>query len=118
MVVLLQLLSQRSLSLFKYKSAKLSNYDESGDPDEHLSRFENVAMLHCYGDHSKCKVFLTTLVDSAQRWFEKLEPDSVKSFQDFQSLFLHHFSSSKRYQRTAFSLFEVKQNTEESLWVS
>lgn len=101
----------------QYKSAKLSYYDGSGDQEEHLSRFENMAMLHCYGDQIKCKVFLTTLVDSAQRCFEKLKPDSIKSFPKFQSLFLHHFSSSKRHRRTAFSLFEVKQNTEESLRV-
>lgn len=101
----------------QYKTAKLSYYDGSGDPEEHLSRFENMAMLHCYGDQIKCKVFLTTLTDSAQRWFEKLEPNSIKSFAEFQSLFLHHFSSSKRHRKTVFSLFEVKQNPEESLRV-
>ncbi|XP_073067230.1 uncharacterized protein [Primulina eburnea] len=74
-----------------------------------------MAMLHCYTDRIKCKVFLTTLVDSAQRWFEGLTPQSVQSFRDFQKVFLHHFSSSKKYKKTAFSLFEVKQSPEESL---
>ncbi|XP_073137980.1 uncharacterized protein [Henckelia pumila] len=98
-----------------YKSAKIREYDGSTDPEEHLARFENVAMLHCYGDKIKCKVFLTTLVDSAQRWFEKLEPQSVRSFAEFKQLFLQHFSSSKRYRKTAYSLFEAKQSGEESL---
>ncbi|XP_075515906.1 uncharacterized protein LOC142550713 [Primulina tabacum] len=74
-----------------------------------------MAMLHCYTDRIKCKVFLTTLVDSAQRWFEGLASQSISSFGDFQKVFLHHFSSSKKYKKTAFSLFEVKQNPEESL---
>ncbi|XP_075483818.1 uncharacterized protein LOC142523976 [Primulina tabacum] len=74
-----------------------------------------MAMLHCYTDRIKCKVFLTTLVDSAQRWFEGLTSQSISSFGDFQKVFLHHFSSSKKYKKTAFSLFEVKQNPEESL---
>ncbi|XP_075515414.1 uncharacterized protein LOC142550057 [Primulina tabacum] len=61
----------------------------------------------------------------AQRWFEGLSPhaafglgdypQNINSFKDFQKVFLHHFSSSKKYKKTAFSLFEVKQRPEESL---
>ncbi|XP_073045930.1 uncharacterized protein [Primulina eburnea] len=98
-----------------FKSAKVGTYDGNEDPEEHLARFENMAMLHCYTDRIKCKVFLTTLVDSAQRWFDGLAPLSIKSFDDFQKIFLHHFSSSKKYKKTAFSLFEVRQGPEESL---
>ncbi|XP_073016710.1 uncharacterized protein [Primulina eburnea] len=98
-----------------FKSAKVRAYDGNEDPEEHLVRFENMAMLHCYTDRIKCKVFLTTLVDSAQRWFDRLAPLSIKSFEDFQKAFLHHFSSSKKYKKTAFSLFEVRQGPEESL---
>ncbi|XP_075521560.1 uncharacterized protein LOC142554767 [Primulina tabacum] len=98
-----------------FKSAKVKDYDGNADPEEHLARFENMAMLHCYTDRIKCKVFLTTLVDSAQRWFEGLTSQSISSFKDFQKVFLHRFSSSKKYKKTAFSLFEVKQNPEESL---
>ncbi|XP_073318005.1 uncharacterized protein [Primulina huaijiensis] len=74
-----------------------------------------MAMLHCYTDRIKCKMILTTLVDSAQRWFEGLAPQSIHSFKDFQKVFLHHFSRSKKYKKTAFSLFEVKQSSDESL---
>lgn len=57
-----------------YKTAKIANNDGSNNREEHLTRFENLAMLHCYRDQIKCGVFLTTLVDSAQRWFVKLKP--------------------------------------------
>ncbi|XP_075479446.1 uncharacterized protein LOC142520330 [Primulina tabacum] len=98
-----------------FKSAKVKDYDGNADPEEHLARFENMVMLHCYTDRIKCKVFLTTLVDSTQRWFEGLAPQSISSFKDFQKVFSHHFSSSKKYKMTAFSLFEVKQSPDESL---
>ncbi|XP_073130049.1 uncharacterized protein [Henckelia pumila] len=98
-----------------FKSAKIKEYDGSADPEEHVTRFENVAMLHCYGDQIKCKVFLTTLVDSAQRWFENLEEGSIKTFKEFREVFLQHFSSSKRYKKITLSLFEIKQLNEESL---
>ncbi|XP_073304552.1 uncharacterized protein [Primulina huaijiensis] len=98
-----------------FKSAKIKDYDGSSDPEEHLARFENMAMLHCYGDQIKCKVFLTTLLDSAQRWFEGMAPQSINCFEDFQKVFLHQFSSSKKYKNTAFSLFEVKKRQDETL---
>ncbi|XP_073138234.1 uncharacterized protein [Henckelia pumila] len=98
-----------------FKSAKIKEYDGSADPEEHVTRFENVAMFHCYGDQIKCKVFLTILVDSAQRWFENLEEGSIKTFKEFREVFLQHFSSSKRYKKTTLSLFEIKQLNEESL---
>ncbi|XP_075518298.1 uncharacterized protein LOC142552407 [Primulina tabacum] len=97
------------------KSAKIKDYDGSSDPEEHLARLKNMAMLHCYGDQIKCKVFLTTLIDSAQRWFEGLAPQSILSFEDFQKMFLHQFSSRKKYKRTTFRLFELKQRPEETL---
>ncbi|XP_075473861.1 uncharacterized protein LOC142504905 [Primulina tabacum] len=98
-----------------FKSTKIKDYDGSSDPEEHLARFENMAMLHCYGDQIKCKVFLTTLVDSAQRWFEGLVPQCIHCFEDFQKVFLQQFSSNKKYKKTAFSLFEVKQGQDETL---
>ncbi|XP_073121117.1 uncharacterized protein [Henckelia pumila] len=98
-----------------FKSAKIKEYDDNADPEEHVTRFENVAMLHCYGDQIKCKVFLTTLVDSAQRWFENLEERSIKTFKEFREVFLQHFSSSKRYKKTTLSLVEIKKLNEESL---
>ncbi|XP_073121284.1 uncharacterized protein [Henckelia pumila] len=69
-----------------YKLAKIREYDGSTDPEEHLAR-----------------------------WFEKLEPQSVRSFAKFKQVFLQHFGSSKRYKKTAYSLFEAKQSGEESL---
>ncbi|XP_073057316.1 uncharacterized protein [Primulina eburnea] len=101
--------------LGNFKSAKIKDYDGNADPEEHLARFENMAMLHCNTDRINCKEFLTMLVDSTQRWFEGLAPQSIHSFKDIQKVFSHHFSSSKKYKKTAFSLFEVKQSREESL---
>ncbi|XP_075524561.1 uncharacterized protein LOC142556963 [Primulina tabacum] len=76
-----------------FKSAKIKDYDGSSDPEEHLARFENMAMLHCYGDRSSEYSF----------------------FRRFSEGVLIQFSSSKKYKRTAFSLFKVKQRPEETL---
>ncbi|KAL0434577.1 UNVERIFIED_CONTAM: hypothetical protein Slati_2792000 [Sesamum latifolium] len=52
----------------------LPAYDGTTDPVEHIHKFENAALLHRYTDGIKCRVFLTTLTNSAQQWFDQL-PD-------------------------------------------
>ncbi|XP_073152319.1 uncharacterized protein [Henckelia pumila] len=98
-----------------FKQPTLGEYDGSSDPEEHLGRFENAALLHRYTDAIKCRVFLTTLVRSAQQWFNLLQPGSIRSFIDFSSAFLHQFASSKKYLKTSLSLFNLKQSEVEPL---
>lgn len=93
----------------------MGKYYGGSDPREHLGRFENAAMLHCYSDRIKCKVFLTTLVKSAQQWFDQLVPESITFFQDFSEVFLHQFTISKRHKKTTLSLFEIKRLEGEAL---
>ncbi|XP_073121027.1 uncharacterized protein [Henckelia pumila] len=98
-----------------FKQPTLGEYDGSSDPEENLGRFENAALLHRYSDAIKCRVFLTTLVRSAQQWFNLLQPGSIRSFNDFSSAFLHQYASSKKYLKTSLSLFNLKQAEVEPL---
>ncbi|KAL0383729.1 UNVERIFIED_CONTAM: hypothetical protein Scaly_0660200 [Sesamum calycinum] len=52
----------------------IAEYDGTTDPQEHLSRFENVALLHRYDDNIKYRVFVTTFAQAAQQWFNQLPP--------------------------------------------
>ncbi|KZV20162.1 hypothetical protein F511_01019 [Dorcoceras hygrometricum] len=51
-----------------FKFPNVGVYDGMEDPEEHLSRFENAVLLHQYADPIKCRVFLTNLVQSTQRF--------------------------------------------------
>ncbi|KAL0386197.1 UNVERIFIED_CONTAM: hypothetical protein Sradi_3014000 [Sesamum radiatum] len=82
---------------------------------EHLSRFENAALLHRYTDGTKCRVFVTTFAGAAQQWFNQLSVGVIGSFQEFCSLFLHQFASSRKVRRTELSLFAVRQKEDEPL---
>ncbi|XP_073121561.1 uncharacterized protein [Henckelia pumila] len=97
------------------KFPHVGEYDGKGDPEEHLSRFENVALLHKYSDPIKCRVFLNTLIGPAQQWFNLLRPGDIKEFKDFSKAFLHNFSSSKKHPTTTLSLFAIKQQHQEDL---
>ncbi|KAL0402078.1 UNVERIFIED_CONTAM: hypothetical protein Slati_4237700 [Sesamum latifolium] len=98
-----------------WKEPNLSDYDGTMDPQELLSCFENIALLHRYTAGVKCRVFVNTFTRSAQQWFNQLPSGSIRSFREFRSLFLHHFASSKRYQKTIMSLFSLQQREGESL---
>ncbi|XP_073315789.1 uncharacterized protein [Primulina huaijiensis] len=98
-----------------FRRSNIGEYDGHTDPEEHLGRFENAALLHQYSDGVRCRVFLGTLVRSAQQWFNTLQPNSIRSFEDFSAPFLHRFASSKRHQKNYLSLFVMKQQESETL---
>ncbi|XP_073132975.1 uncharacterized protein [Henckelia pumila] len=99
----------------QFKLPHVGEYDGKGDPEEHLARFENAALLHKYSDPIKCRAFLTTLIGPAQQWFNTLRAGEIKEFKDFSKSFLHHFASSKKHPTTTFSLFAIKQREHENL---
>ncbi|XP_074579566.1 uncharacterized protein LOC141836059 [Curcuma longa] len=98
-----------------FRTPQFLDYNGSTDPEDHLGRFENAAMLHQYTDAIKCRVFLTTLAGSALRWFSQLPPSSIGSFADFREAFLRHFATSRTYRKTTMDLFATKQRPRESL---
>ncbi|KAL0412077.1 UNVERIFIED_CONTAM: hypothetical protein Slati_3797400 [Sesamum latifolium] len=96
-------------------TSAIAEYDGTADPMEHLSRFENAALLHRYTDEIKCRVFVITFVGAAQQWFNQLPIGAIGSFQEFRSLFLHQFVSSRKVRKTELSLFAVRQKEDEQL---
>ncbi|XP_073127795.1 uncharacterized protein [Henckelia pumila] len=99
----------------QFKLPHVGEYDGKGDPEDHLARFENAALLHKYSDQIKCRAFLTTLIGPAQQWFNMLRFGEIKEFKDFSKSFMHHFASSKKHPTTTFSLFAIKQREHENL---
>ncbi|KAL0439104.1 UNVERIFIED_CONTAM: hypothetical protein Slati_2393400 [Sesamum latifolium] len=69
------------------RTPAITEYDGAADPMEHLSRFENAALLH----------------------------RAIGSFQEFCSLFLHQFASSRKVRKTELSLFAIRQKEDEPL---
>ncbi|KAL0434291.1 UNVERIFIED_CONTAM: hypothetical protein Slati_2763400 [Sesamum latifolium] len=97
------------------RTPAIAEYDGTTDPMEHLSRFENAALLHRYTDGIKCRVFVTIFAGAAQQWFNQLPVGAIESFQEFRSLFLHQFASSRKVRKTELSLFAIRQKEDEPL---
>ncbi|XP_042439900.1 uncharacterized protein LOC122025196 [Zingiber officinale] len=98
-----------------YRAPSIGEYDGSKDPEKHLRKFKNAALLHQYSDAVKCRVFLNTLSRSALKWFDGLPQGSITYFLDFKMTFLHRFAISKKYQKTDHCLFALKQGPTEPL---
>ncbi|XP_042472566.1 uncharacterized protein LOC122055265 [Zingiber officinale] len=97
------------------KPPAIGEYDGSKDPEDHLRKFRNAALLHQYSDVVKCRVFLNTLFGSVQKWFDGLPHGSITCFLDFETAFLRHFASSRKYQKTDYCLFTLNQGPTEPL---
>lgn len=52
-----------------FRTPHLGEYDCVTNLKEHMCKFENTSLIHQYTDAIKCRMFITTLVSSAQRWF-------------------------------------------------
>ncbi|KAL0458684.1 UNVERIFIED_CONTAM: hypothetical protein Slati_0495600 [Sesamum latifolium] len=97
------------------RTLAIAEYTGTMDPMEHLSRFENAALLHRYTDGIKCRVFVTTFAGAAQQWFNQLPLGVIGSFQEFCSLFLHQFASRRKVRKMELSLFAICQEEDEPL---
>ncbi|XP_010243719.1 PREDICTED: uncharacterized protein LOC104587707 [Nelumbo nucifera] len=98
-----------------FKAPTLERYDKNTDPNDHLESFRALMILYGYSDALTCRTFQATFKGAARRWFSSLPPQSINSWEQFSSLFLARFISSRRAQKSVVSLMTVKQKRGESL---
>ncbi|KAL0444750.1 UNVERIFIED_CONTAM: hypothetical protein Slati_2197700 [Sesamum latifolium] len=90
------------------RTPAIAEDDGTTDPQEHLSRFENAALLHRYTDEINCRVFVTTFARAAQQWFNQLPPtkegESLKDYlQRFNTTALEVPSATQEVKASAFA---------------
>ncbi|XP_043700130.1 uncharacterized protein LOC122650819 [Telopea speciosissima] len=66
-------------------------------------------------DIVSCRSFPTSLKGPAALWFEKLKPNSIRSFTELAKAFVSRFQSSVKQKKTATNLLAVKQRSDESI---
>ncbi|KAL0312782.1 UNVERIFIED_CONTAM: hypothetical protein Sradi_5677500 [Sesamum radiatum] len=95
--------------------SNLSEYDGTGDPQEHLDKFYAKIDWYDLSDAAYCKVFRTTLCKRALAWFNQLPAGTISSLEQLTQRFLIHFSMNKRVSKTAAFLFTIRQKENEPL---
>ncbi|KAL0390995.1 UNVERIFIED_CONTAM: hypothetical protein Scaly_0456600 [Sesamum calycinum] len=97
------------------KVSNLSEYDGTGDPQEHLDKFYTKIDWYDLSDAAYCKVFRTTLSKRALAWFNQLLVGTISSFEQLTQRFLHYFSVNNRVPKTTAFLLTICQRENEPL---
>ncbi|XP_010684419.2 uncharacterized protein LOC104898980 [Beta vulgaris subsp. vulgaris] len=72
-------------------------------------------MLYTNTDSVWCKVFPSTLITLGQTWFKSIPPATVFDSRQLTSMFVTHFISNKRREKTTGKMMSIKEGDSESL---
>ena len=78
---------------------KLSTYDETSDPFDHIMHYRQLMTLDIGNDVLLCKVFLASLQGQALSWFHYLLTNSVNNFWDLSEAFMGQYLCSARHNQ-------------------
>ena len=93
----------------------MTPYEGSTDPKYHLDTFNDLMKLRGIGSGARCHCFAVTLKGPAYKWFKRLRPGSIRSWQPFSDEFLQQHHAVRDYTMPGTSLANVKQGENESL---
>ncbi|KAL0444738.1 UNVERIFIED_CONTAM: hypothetical protein Slati_2196500 [Sesamum latifolium] len=91
------------------KVSNLSEYNGTGNPQEHLDKFYAKADQYDLSHAAYCMVFCTMLSKRALAWFNQLPAGTISNLEQLTQCFLHHFSMNKRIPKMASFLFTISQ---------
>ncbi|KAL0407853.1 UNVERIFIED_CONTAM: hypothetical protein Sradi_1719700 [Sesamum radiatum] len=92
----------------------IAEYNSTADPMEHLSRFENATLAPLHRQN-KVSILRHHIHWGSTAMVQSTAHRVIGSFQEFRSLFLHQFASSRKVQKTKLSLFAIRQGEDEPL---
>ncbi|XP_021855733.2 uncharacterized protein [Spinacia oleracea] len=99
----------------KVKTPTIEAYDGTTDPDMHLVAYLHHTYVQGTNEATWCKYFPATLKGVASKWFERLPPGSIASFNELQTLFSTRFMEHKEERKTSMHLGRIHQGKDESL---
>nr|GEZ09591.1 reverse transcriptase domain-containing protein [Tanacetum cinerariifolium] len=85
----------------RYRRTRMPNnvktYDGTGDPEDHVKKFQVAAQVERWAMPTWCHMFNSTLIGAARVWFDELPPKSIDSYKDLKAAFLAYFMQQKKY---------------------
>lgn len=99
----------------KFQAPKITLYDGKSYPRSHILHVKYQMRLFPASDAFLCKVFTASLIEGAVRWFDILEPDSIRSFSDMCGQFMGKYYHQITKQKTSALLFRLRIGDREML---
>ncbi|XP_062114302.1 uncharacterized protein LOC133825361 [Humulus lupulus] len=98
-----------------FKEPHMTPYEGNTDQKYHFDVFNDLKNLRGINSRARCQYFVVTLKGLAHKWFKRLRPGSIKSWQQFFDEFLQQHHAVRDYTMMGTSLTNVKQGEDESL---
>ncbi|XP_050211517.1 uncharacterized protein LOC126661699 [Mercurialis annua] len=99
----------------RLKIPNFENFDGTGCPESHVTKYYNKMVLLDVSDIILCKTFPTTLSDTAQRWYNSLKARSIATWRQLNKEFLIRFFRNIPRKRSYEELYMCKQGEGETL---
>ncbi|XP_063942768.1 uncharacterized protein LOC135150410 [Daucus carota subsp. sativus] len=87
----------------------------NSDVVEFLGRFNVEMGVYQIPDLVRCRLLASTFRDNAYQWFRKLEPASIITWTNMQTMFLTQFQATVKYAPPVTTLANIKQKEGETL---
>ncbi|XP_074357369.1 uncharacterized protein LOC141697053 [Apium graveolens] len=99
--------------VFKHHPELLFNGE--ADLAEYLIQFNIEMEVYQVPEMTRCRLFVASLRGSAQQWFSKLGPASIRTWRQLKDLFVRQFQSTLHYSPPVATLANIKQREGEPL---
>nr|GFA58832.1 reverse transcriptase domain-containing protein [Tanacetum cinerariifolium] len=93
----------------------VKTYDGTGDPEDHVKKFQAAAQVKRWEMPTRCHMFNSTLIGAARVWFDELPPESIDSYKDLKAAFLAYFMQQKKYVKDPVEIYNIKQKDGETI---
>ncbi|GJV53940.1 putative reverse transcriptase domain-containing protein [Tanacetum coccineum] len=90
-------------------------YDGTGDPEDHVKKFQAAAPVERWAMPTWCHMFNSTLIRAARVWFDELHLKSIDEYKDLKAEFLAYFMQQKKYVKDPVEIHNIKQRDGETL---
>ncbi|GKA19158.1 reverse transcriptase domain-containing protein [Tanacetum coccineum] len=93
----------------------VKTYDGTGDPEDHVKKFQAAAYVERWAMPTWCHMFNSTLIGTTRVWFDELPPESIDGYKDLKAAFLAYFMQQKKYVKDPVEIHNIKQRDGETL---
>ncbi|GJT75004.1 reverse transcriptase domain-containing protein [Tanacetum coccineum] len=93
----------------------VKTYDGTGDPEDHVKKFQAATQVERWAMPTWCHMFNTTLIGTAKVWFDELPPESIDGYKDLKAAFLAYFMQQKKYIKDPVEIHDIKQRDGETI---
>ncbi|XP_074363199.1 uncharacterized protein LOC141703637 [Apium graveolens] len=90
-------------------------FNGEADLAEYLIQFNTEMEVYQVPEMTRCRLFAASLRGSAQQWFSKLGPASIRTWRQLEDLFVRQFQSTLHYSPLVATLANIKQREGEPL---